>query len=106
MVKPYSFPNVRKVWAPDHIVGQLTGQFAEYSTFPSIPREMRAAPDATTWAGVELWLYWSDPQSDKLKGRVFPRERQKIIWTVMLCTERWDILSPEMLMLIFTFVRY
>ena len=55
------FQHVTRIWAPDAIVNQLTGPFAEYATFASIPRAMRAAPDATTWAAVELWLWWSPP---------------------------------------------
>ena len=55
------FQHVTRIWAPDAIVNQLTGPFAEYSTFASIPRAMRAAPDAKTWAAVELWLWWSPP---------------------------------------------
>ena len=55
------FQHVARIWAPDAIVHQLTGPFAVYSTFAEIPRSMRAAPDATTWAAVELWLWWSPP---------------------------------------------
>ena len=53
--------HVTRIWAPDAIVNQLTGPFAEYSTFAEMPRAMRAAPDATTWAAVQLWLWWSPP---------------------------------------------
>jgi len=106
MVKPYSFPNVRKVWAPDHIVKELTGPYEEFSTFSSIPRAMRSAPDAITWSCVELWLHWSDPQSDSTEGRVIPLLRQNMVWTVMHVAERLDILPYEIWMLIFTFVRY
>lgn len=26
-----------------------------------VPRAMRAAPDATTWAALQLWFWWSPP---------------------------------------------
>ena len=55
------FQHVTRIWAPDDIVNQLTGPFAAYSTFASIPRAMRAAPDTTTWVAVQLWLWWSPP---------------------------------------------
>ena len=54
-------PGVTRVWAPDHIIQALTGAFNPYATFAEVPRAMRAAPDATTWAAVQLWLWWSPP---------------------------------------------
>ena len=57
----YDCTSLTKIWAPDAVVNQLTGPFSEYSTFASIPRAMRAAPDATTWAAVQLWMWWSPP---------------------------------------------
>ena len=64
------FQHVTRIWTPDAIVDQLTGPFAEYSTFASIPRIMRAAPDATTWAAVELWMWWSPPTRAGYTNRV------------------------------------
>ena len=98
--------NVNRIWAPDEIVNQLTGPFAEYSTFSSIPRAMRAAPDASTWSGVQLWLHWSDPEMDAADKRVLCRSRQQMVWTVMHVAERLEILPSEMWMLIFTFVKH
>ena len=46
---------IARVWAPDHIIKQLAGPFAAFSKFADLPRSMRVAPDAKTWAAVELW---------------------------------------------------
>ena len=100
------FQHVTRIWAPDAIVDKLTGPFAEYSTLASIPRAMRAAPDATTWAGVQLWMHWSDPEMDAAEKRVLCRSRQQMVWTVMHVAERLEILPSEMWMLIFTFVKH
>lgn len=99
-------PAVTKIWAPDTVVNQLTGPFAEYSTLDEVPRAMRAAPDATSWAGVQLWLHWSDPEVDAAEGRGLCRPRQQMVWTVMHVAERLEILPSEMWLLIFTFVKH
>ena len=100
------FQHVTRIWAPDAIVDQLTGPFAEYSTLASIPRAMRAAPDATTWTGVQLWLHWSDPEVDAAEHRVLCRSRQQMVWMVMHVAERLEILPSEIWLLIFTFVKH
>ena len=100
------FRYVTKISAPDAIVNQLTGPFSEYSTLSSIPRSMRVVPNADTWWGVELWLHWSDPEMDAAEKRVLPKFRQQMVWTVMHCAERLDIMHPEMWLLIFTFVKH
>jgi hypothetical protein len=56
-----TLPGVTRVWAPDAVIALLTGPFTAYSTFAEVPRGMRAAPDAKTWAAVELWSWWSPP---------------------------------------------
>ena len=53
-------PDETKIWAPGTEVAQLTGQFEDFTRFGDIPR---AAPDAKTWAGVQLWLWWPPPTS-------------------------------------------
>jgi hypothetical protein len=98
--------NVNRIWAPDYVINQFTGPFAEFSTFAKIPRAMRAAPDATTWAGVQLWLHWSDPEMDAADKRVLCKSRQQMVWTVMHVAERLEILPSEMWLLIFTFVKH
>ena len=52
-----------KIWAPDSIVVHLTGPFKDCKRFADVPRALRAAPDAKTWAGVQLWLWWLPPSS-------------------------------------------
>ena len=54
---------IPRVWAPDHMVQQLAGPFAAYSKFTELPRAMRLAPDAKTWAAVELWQWWPPTSS-------------------------------------------
>ena len=54
-------PDDVKIWAPDTVVAQFTGQFKDCSRFVDIPRALRVAPDAKTWAGVQLWLWWLPP---------------------------------------------
>ena len=103
---PIPFEHVTKIWAPGAIVNQLTGPFAKYSTLSEVPRAMRAAPDATSWAGVQLWFHWSDPEEDAADGRVLCRFRQQMVWTVMHVAERLEILPSEMWMLIVTFVKH
>jgi len=93
------FPDTTKIWAPDNIVAQLTGQFKDCKRFANVPRALRAAPDAKTWAGVQLWLWWLPPTSisggsggdggssgntNAEQHRVVCRSRVATIWTTML----------------------
>ena len=71
--------HVIRIWAPDAIVNQLTGPFAAYSTFASVPRAMRAAPDATTWAAVQLWLWWSSPTGAGYTNRAGVCKDERIV---------------------------
>jgi len=106
---------ITRIWAPDHIINQLTGPFKYYTTLVEVPRELRAAPNATTWSGVQLWKWWSDPQQDAFDRRVLDRKRQQMVWTIMhvalrlettsTSPELADVLPPEMWMLIMTFVK-
>ena len=89
------FPAVTKIWATDDIITSLQGSFAAYRQFKDVPRALRAAPDATTWAGVQLWLWWLPPTSFSADGggggnnrRVVCKSRQLTIWTTMLCGHR------------------
>ena len=79
-------PDETRIWAPDHIVAQLTGRYNDCKRFADVPRALRAAPDAKTWAGVQLWLWWLPPTSFQSSGdRVVCKSRQLAIWTTMLC---------------------
>ena len=59
----YAFAGVTRIWATDDVIAALTGRFEAYTQFRDVPRALRAAPDATTWAGVQLWLWWLPPSS-------------------------------------------
>ena len=110
------FRNVTKIWASDSIIMNLNYQYAKYDTFRDIPFEMRAAPNAKTWAGVQLWLKWSNPESDAFEGREVSPSRQQMVWTLMHVAHRLettltlsdfaDVLPLEMWMLIMTFVEH
>jgi hypothetical protein len=97
---------VTRVWAPDHVIKQLTGQYKDYATFAEVPRAMRAAPDAKSWASVQLCLRWSDPETDAAEKRVLKNSRKLMVWTVMYVAVRLEILPDELWLLIFTFVKH
>ena len=104
------FPNVTQIWATDDIVVGLKGQFAAYGRFKDVPRALRAAPDATTWAGVQLWLRWSSPDVDIADNRAISKPRLTAIWTALHASWRAaeaDLLpelEPELWLVIFTFL--
>ena len=78
-------PDETRIWAPDHIVAQLTGLFNDCKQVADVPRALRAAPDAKTWAGVQLWLWWLPPTSFAGGGdRVVCKSRVVAVWTTML----------------------
>ena len=105
---PFELNNIhiKRIWAPDRVINQLGGPFEDYATLTDVPRAMWVAPDATTWAGVQLWMYWSDPETDASKKRVLCKSRQQMVWTVMHVAERLEILPDELWLLIFTFVKH
>ena len=57
-------------------------------------------------AGIQLRLWWSDPEVDAGEHRVLCRTRRQMVWMVMHVAERLEILPSEMWMLIFTFVKH
>ena len=75
-----------KIWAPDAIVAQLTGQHQDAKVFADLSRVHRAAPDAKTWAAVELWMWWLPPSSFSggKDGRTVRTSRTTTVWTTML----------------------
>ena len=94
---------IARVWAPDCIIKQLTGPFAAYSKFAELPRAMRVAPDAKTWAAVELWQWWAAP-THVGQDRLACLDRRRTVFAMMLSgarTERLDLLPrlPEELWL-------
>ena len=110
------FPFVNKIWAPDSIIAELKGPFEQYKTFKQIPRKLRAAPDATTWSGVELWMWWQSPSyfgNRSEDGRVQCKQRIITIWNVMLSAYRASEvlvilpeLEPELWEHILTFLKH
>ena len=53
--------------------------------FADVPRAPWAVPDAKTWAGVQLWLWWRPPTSfPSSRYRVVCKSRQLATWTTML----------------------
>ena len=112
------FPSVNKIWATDDVIKGLKGEFEAYDQLKDVPRARRAAPDATTWSGVQLWLWWLPPSSFAAAGggdddRVVCRARVATIWTTMLSAykssdvlELLPDLEPELWEHIFTFVKH
>ena len=102
---------IARVWAPDCIIKQLTGPFAAYSKFADLPRAMRVAPDAKTWAAVELWQWWAAPTHVGQDRRAC-LDRRRTVFAVMLSgarTERLALLPrlPEELWLYtFSFLKH
>ena len=107
-----------KIWVPDHIVAQLTGRFNEYNRFAEVPRARRAAPDAKTWAAVQLWLWWLPPTSfsDSVGGdaslQVVCKSRVAAVWTTMLAGLRTEKMATlprlpeELWLLVFGFLKH
>ena len=114
------FEHVTRIWAPDAIVNELTGPFAAYSTFASIPRAMRAAPDAKTWASVQLWLWWSPPTGAGYTNRdgvcndarIVCKSRHAMLFTATMAgfkavkSGSLPLLPPPIWLLAFGFVKH
>ena len=89
----HQFTAVTKFWATDDVILELSGLFEGYSRLKDVPCELLAAPDATTWAGVQLWLWWLPPTSfsgdvgggSTSTHRVVCKSRQRTVWVTMLC---------------------
>ena len=80
------FAAVTKIWATDDIIKGLKGRVEAYNEFKDVPRALRAAPDAKTWAAVQLWLWWLPPTSFSGDGdRVVCASRQLTVWVATLC---------------------
>jgi hypothetical protein len=107
-------PGVTRVWAPDAVIALLTGPFTAYSTFTEVPRGMRAAPDAKTWAAVQLWVWWSPPTGAGYadKDRAVCRPRLVTLFNTMLAGFRaanamgLPPLPQELWVVIFGFVQH
>ena len=111
------FPAAVKLWATADIIVQLNGPFAACTQFADVPDALRAAPDATTWAGVQLWQWWLPPSSFAAGGgddcRAVSQPRVAMLWSIMLSayksSEVLDLLpelEPELWGHIFTFLKH
>ena len=79
---------VTQIWATDDVIKALAGRFAGYNQFKDVPRALRAAPNAKTWASVQLWLWWLAPTSFSDGTRLVCRSRVATIWATMLAGYR------------------
>ena len=83
----------------------LTSKFAE------LPRAMRVAPDAKTWAAVELWQWWAAP-THVGHDRLACLDRRRTVFAAMLSGARAEQLAlvprlPEELWLYtFSFLKH
>ena len=109
---PLSDPTtIARVWAPDYIIKQLAGPFAAYTKFADLPRTMRVAPDAKTWAAVEMWQWWAVP-THVGDDRLACYDRLVTVFAVMLSGVRAEKTAtlpglPEELWLhVFGFVKH
>ena len=116
----HQFPKVTRVWATDDIVAQLDGAYALYESFAAVPRSLKAAPDAKTWAGVQLWLWWLPPsffRGGSDDTRVVSESRTVAIWSTMMSAHRASKgngkgfgvlpdLEPELWEQIFAFLKH
>ena len=112
--------NVTRVWAPDAVIKLLTGPFKDCSTFSEVPRAMRAAPDATTWAAVQLWFWWSPPTGAGYTnrggickdGRIVCSSRHATLFTTMVggsqaaSAGRLQVLPEGVWLLIFGWLKH
>jgi hypothetical protein len=111
-------PHVARVWAPDAIIAMLDGPFEAYSRYADLPPSLQAAPARIqSWAGVELWRWWTPPDMfSEVDGmsqfRSLSVRYRAMVWTVLLVCERHAVaMSPygevpvDLLMLIIGFCR-
>ena len=79
-------PHITRIWAPDDVIKLVAGPFAACSSFAEVPHHLRAAPAATTWAAVQLWMWWSPPTGAGFteKGRGACRSRQAMVFNTIL----------------------
>jgi hypothetical protein len=73
-----------RVHAPDHIIAQLGGTFAPFTTFAALPPLHRVAPQITTFARGELYLWWTPAWPN---NRVPSPGRRAVVRTVRMRTE-------------------
>ena len=87
----YQFPQeplrtVQRVWANDGIIKRFQGDFAGANCFADLDADLKAAPGATTWAGVQLWQWWSPPTGAGHEGdtRIVCDSRNSALYTSVM----------------------
>jgi hypothetical protein len=90
---PTHLPHITRVWAPDVIVAVLGGLFEAYSRWTDLPTALQAAPARIqSWAGVELWRWWTPPDvagaGDVAQFRLLSMHYRAAVWTLLLICER------------------
>eukprot|EP00729_Bicosta_minor_P004349 gene4349-biopygen1139 len=112
------FPAITKIWATTALILELKGKYEAYNTFAEIPRALKAAPDAKTWAGVQLWQWWLPPSAFRhsnggvLDGRSVCKSRTITIWNTMASGFRASKLAvlpylpPELWLRMFKFLKH
>jgi hypothetical protein len=75
-----------RVHAPDHIIAQLGGTFAPFTTMASVPAAHRITPPhITTFARGELYLWWTPTWPN---NRVPSPGRRAVVRTVLTLAVR------------------
>ena len=98
-----------RVWAPDAVISNLGGPFAPYKCRADLPLSAQALPGASSWAGVQLWRWWSEPDAPYRRPST---TRRAMVWTMLLIGERLDEheelggIPPEIWAVVLGFVRH
>jgi hypothetical protein len=74
-----------RVHAPDHIIAQLGGTFAPYTTMASVSAPHRINPPGSTFARGELYLWWTPTWPN---NRVPSPGRRAVVRTVLTLAVR------------------
>ena len=98
---PEERPGHTMAATPDGKLVCVGGRYANNTKLKSVITFTLEMP-----AGIQLRLWWSDPEVDVGEHRVLCRPRRQMVWMVMHVAERLEILPSEMWMLIFTFVKH
>ena len=84
--------SLKRVLAPDNVISVLGGGFLPYQRMSDIPLEMRLRKN----------FFWKIKHHHSL----CIREEKELIYLVLLCGERLDILPPELWILIMEFIEF
>jgi hypothetical protein len=86
--------SIERVCAPDAILTVLGGPFKGYARYDDLPPALRAgAPHIQSWAGVELWRWWTPPDvagdvGNVAQFRLLSVQYRVMVWTILLVCER------------------